>query len=96
MSVNWDSGHCYCECDDCMEGDTSDCNATLICVPPLINELTGEHSVVACDTCPYDHSVENIESFIQLAEENDSGKWYHTDLLRKWVLTQQLPKMMNK
>lgn len=115
VNVDWDSGHGYHLMNDespdpelCDDPDSasdyeseymSDNGPTLYCVPDLINELTGEFSVVS-DECPDycetpEEKIEYIEGFIKLAESMGKGKWYHTDKLRGWVMIQRVNKIKN-
>ena len=94
MQVDWDGGHCYCQCELCYgENDTIDCEQELYCVPELINELAGTSKVVSCE-CADKADVDHVEGFIYQAEAMGSGEWYHTHLLRKWVALQKIQNIV--
>jgi hypothetical protein len=84
--------------DEDAECRGNECEQMLYCAPALINELTGKFSIVACDCSCVEHAksdgleayVEYIEGFIELADTEGSGVWYHTHLLKDWVKKQKL------
>lgn len=107
--VDWDSGHCYCQCELCEIDDETqltrsevvgkDCVQELYCVPQLINDLGGH--VVACecpDHCRGEEYVDYIKSFVSLVEEQDehTKQWYRLDLLKPWIKKQEHIAQVNK
>lgn len=115
IGVDWDGGHAYhlspwCP-DECEDADAasdydseylSDNGPELFCVPELINQLTKEFSVCACDCGSHEDGKENgqeieyINGFMQLAIKAGSAEWYHTDKLKVWIENAKLIEFTQK
>lgn len=71
------------------------------CVPELINELVGKSVVVSCEhgDLKGEELVDHVVGFIDLVknhttETESTCKWYHIEVLEKWVHLQNLNKIV--